>query len=153
MTWSYGLSCASGAHGWWLQGSSYDRRVSVALAERKTCVVLAGRMTWNPHNKPHLRHCWFRRWWGSDSAVIACSNVVMFDVDKFFIWSFLLCQIFVLNSHILIFKFLIFFSNNLRWRHILYQSCSAWQDWKLYSWVFFFIWVHLVAKIFDIKLW
>ena len=38
-------------------------------------------------------------------------------------------KLFDLNPHILRFKFLNF-SNNLEWRHIIYQSCSALQDLK-----------------------
>jgi hypothetical protein len=53
-----------------------------------------------------------------NTKIVVADLIYIFVIDKFFIWSCLVSQMFALNSHILRFNFLNF-PNNIEWRHIL----------------------------------
>ena len=67
--------------------------------------------------------------------IIELDEISNFIVDKIFVWDHLGFQIYKLTLRFLNFNFLNF-SNDLGWRNVLYQSCSAWRDLKFCSWKF-----------------
>jgi len=79
------------------------------------------------------------------NAKVAVADLIcMFVVDKFLIWSVLMSQILVLNSHILRFNFWIFqtiFDEDMSFTKVVVFDIVE----------TFFIWVHFVAKIFNIR--